>query len=207
MARPRNLVRHLALWHAGQQLGERGAAVLCGLDQGICGGCSCIRSFRSHACLHCPLPMPPPRPAMADDKITVPQVHAPRPGRQQPQERQPAVLPSDWTGRVRALPGQTLPHVPSCVREASAVAMAQSLEALLADGPDRDIEQGRAKLLLAPPPKGFTFALKSRGVASFGAMGSSKPCWFVPRPKQPSGKEVVGVMSMIQRAGGGGPDN
>ena len=155
LARPRNLVRHLALRHAGQQLGERGAAVLHGLDQGICGGCRGIRSFRSHSCLHCPSPVPPPRPAMAEDQVTVPQAHARRPGRQTNQDRQPVLLPPDWTARVRALPGQTLPHVPACVREATAVAMAQSLEALMADGPDVDLEQGRAKLLLAPPPKGF----------------------------------------------------
>ena len=87
--------------------------------------------------------------------ITVPHVHASRTRRQPGQERQPVNLPTDWKERVRALPGDSLPHVPACVREATAVAMAQSLEALVADGIDRDLEQGRTKVLLARPPKGF----------------------------------------------------
>ena len=33
--------------------------------------------------------------------------------------------------------------------------MTRDLEALIADGPDRDLEQGRTKLFLASPPKGF----------------------------------------------------
>ena len=42
-----------------------------------------------------------------------------------------------------------------CTRTAHALAMAEGLEALLDDGPDRYLELGRAKLLLAPPPAGF----------------------------------------------------
>ena len=87
--------------------------------------------------------------------ITVPQAHPSRGERQPRPERQAVNLPPDWKERVRALPGESLPHVPACVREATALAMAQSLEALMADATDRDLEQGRTKLLLAPPPKGF----------------------------------------------------
>ena len=155
LARPRNLVRHLATRHAGQQLGDRGAAVLRGIDQGVCGGCGAIRSFRSRDCLHCPPPVQPPRPAAAADIVVVPQARGVRPGRPAAHERQQMCLPADWTARVRALPGQTLPHIPACVREATALAMAESLEAVIADGPDRDLEQGRSKLLLAPPPRGL----------------------------------------------------
>ena len=41
------------------------------------------------------------------------------------------------------------------VREATGVARAEGIEAFLADGPDSDLEQGRSKLLLAPPPRAY----------------------------------------------------
>ena len=133
---------------------ERGAGVLRGLDIGICG-CGAMRSFRSRECLHCLPPTPPPRPVTADDCIAAPEAIAGRQQRAARGQREVAVLPPDWRDRVRALPGHTLPHVPACVREATAAAMAQGLEALLADDSDRDLELGRAKVLLAPPPKGL----------------------------------------------------
>ena len=153
-ARPRNLVRHLAVRHCGQELGERGAATLRGLDVGVCCGCGGIRSFRSNGCLHCLPPAPPPRPASADDRIVMPDAVAGRSAAAAPQ-RSPAALPADWVERVRRLPGHTLPHIPAAIRESAARAMAGCLEALLEDGADHALEQGRAKLLLSPPPKGF----------------------------------------------------
>ena len=52
---------------------------------------------------------------------------------------------------MRALPGQTLLHVPAQFRERAAIAMASSLEQLV-DG--SLLELGRSKLLFSVPPKG-----------------------------------------------------
>ena len=74
--------------------------------------------------------------------------HADKPRRQ-------VELPADWVRRVRGLPGHTIPHIPACVRDAAAEAMADSLEALLEGGADCHLEQGRSKLLLSLPPAGM----------------------------------------------------
>ena len=167
--------------------------MLRGLDHGICG-CKAIRSFRSHGCLHCSPPVPPPRPAMASDKVTVPQVRSARQGGPQQQQRRPAVLTTDWTKRVRALPGHTLPHVPACVREATAIAMTQGLEALLADEDDRDLEQGRAKLLLAPPRKDTTSAPSLRSGTSSGRTAPGRRSWCVLKHRHCSASGTVAAV-------------
>eukprot|EP00974_Lingulodinium_polyedra_P070255 6798303-Lingulodinium_polyedra.AAC.1 len=60
-------MRHLAMHHAGDVLGAKGASVLNGLDLGLCGGCGVVRTFRSRHCA-CHEPAPPPRFAVAEDK-------------------------------------------------------------------------------------------------------------------------------------------
>ena len=151
-ARPRNLTRHLVARHAGHRLGREGAAVLRGLDFGICGGCGGVRSYRAADCPHCPAPAPPPRPARAEDVL-----RRLAPGRAEARAAAPArvvaELPEDWVARLERLPSDTVPHIPGALRDAMAAAMAQSFEAMVDDGPDAALEQGRAKLLLSPPPR------------------------------------------------------
>ena len=57
---------------------------------------------------------------------------------------------------MRALPGASTPHVPAALRDRLATAIAEGIEAALADGPDRCLELGRTKLLLGPCPVGLT---------------------------------------------------
>ena len=154
-ATQRTLARHLASRHVGCLLGDRGAASLRGMHRGVCGACGGLRAYSSRMCHFCAT-IAPPRPAQPTDRIRDPvgcARRAPAPASQG--ERTIAPLPEDWEPRVRALPAHTLPHVPACVRLHVCAAMAQSLEAMLADDADRFMELGRSKLLLSVPPKGF----------------------------------------------------
>ena len=151
-SQPRNLVRHLAAMHRGQQLGEAGASTLRGCEQGICLGCKGIRSFKSTQCLHCAPPIRPPRRAEAEDTIRCP-APVERIPCSQPATQSAAQLPEGWVARCRALPSQTIVHIPRTLRDAHTRIMTYSLGALIADAKDCNLEQGRSKLLLGPVPK------------------------------------------------------
>ena len=148
----RGLVRHLTTRHCGAALGDRGALALRGISRGICPCCSGLRSLWSKQCFHC-LSVEPPRPARAADRITQPgrdqRAREARPGGASADGPMQATLPADWETRVRALPGNTLVHVPARFRERFAIAMAQGLEDLALGGL---LEFGRSKLLMSSPP-------------------------------------------------------
>ena len=148
----RNLVRHLASKHRGQELGTKGANTLHGCDLGICRGCRSIRSYRSNHCQHCAPPVAPPRPAEAGDTVTCPPALA-RVPLSQPEEQPPIELPQDWAPRVRALLGVTVVHIPRSLRDGHAKVIADCLDALVTGGPACQLEQGRSKLSMAPVPK------------------------------------------------------
>ena len=149
----RGLVRHLKCRHAGHQLGERGAAVLRGLDRGICTGCSGLRSVWGKQCWTCGL-VAPPRVACASDKVVVPATNRVIRERGPGAETSATVpLPHDWCARVEALSSSSIVHTLSHLRERSAIALAQCLEDLVAGG---ELERGRSKLLFAHIPKGLS---------------------------------------------------
>ena len=143
-------MRHLTSTHCGQQLGQSGADVFAGLGRGFCPHCNGICSVWSRECPHCAT-AEPVRPARPLDTISLPRRTAQGVPPESSRPGEGRTLPADWIARLDALPSATLVHIPAQFRERMATAMAEGLEDLLQGG---QLERGRSKLLLAPPPKG-----------------------------------------------------
>ena len=149
------LVQHLARQHAGQQLSDSACMVLKGIERGICPrpSCRCLRTLWSRQCQRCHS-IEPTRAASPGDCL-------PRGEDRRVRPREPAPmpeayeLPADFTERVRMLPCSTCLHIPVQFRERMACVWANTLEdALRGDARQAALEEGRAKLLLSPPPRG-----------------------------------------------------
>ena len=158
------LMRHITHQHAGSTLDEAACSLFTAIERVTCTAPACggLRRVGARVCNRCGQASQP-RPPLVGDIIMGP-LGAPVSGEDTTMvdadvnvtpsltvDLPPVDLPGDFTQRIRALPSNTILHVPaSCrLRMISAVAqcwngMAQGLD----DYPQ--LEEGRSKLLLSP---------------------------------------------------------
>ena len=163
------LMRHVTHQHAGSVVDEVTCSLFTAIERVTCTAPACggLRRVGARVCNRCGQARPPqvgdvimgPLGApvsgedtvMADAEVNVtPSLTVDLP---------PVVLPADFTERIRALPSNTISHVPaSCrLRMISAVARCWNVMAQGRDDYAR-LEEGRSKLLLSTVPQGLSVA-------------------------------------------------
>ena len=159
----RGLMCHLTCRHAGAALTEVACDQLRGLERGVCcgQGCGALRLLTSRSCARCS-ESSPPRPVRVGDIVAA--VAPGTAGGGAVREPEPAGEPPHLPGgaardefqkRVRALPSNTILHIPVQLRERHSAIVA-GLLARMASGEAEAcaLEEARSKLLLLPCPRG-----------------------------------------------------
>ena len=158
----RGLMVHLSSRHSGAVIDDAARSVLCGLDRGLCTGCGCVLSMRSHTCHRCHLSALPREPRVGDvikgtrrrEQMTTAadqDIHMNING------GVPAIAVDDRPGlleRVRKLSSNTEVHNPSALRNRFANNLTHILKKMN-EGDEEAffLEELRSKLLLSPVPK------------------------------------------------------
>ena len=132
--------------------------VLRGIGRNVCTNIECgsLQAYWNRYCTRCGF-RAPARPIREGDVIQEPLARpcAPQPPVEQ-QLQEPVALPADFVTRVRALPCNTMVHIPLCQRERMCTIMVSTMQGLVGGDPiAAALEEARSKLLLLPPPTGL----------------------------------------------------
>ena len=166
------LMRHITHQHAGSIVDESTCSLFTAIERVTCTSPACggLRRMGARVCNRCGQASQarPPQvgdiimgplgvPASGEDTVMVDVDVAVTPSLT---VDLPIIdLPSDFTQRIRALPSNTVLHVPASCRLRMISAVAQCWNGM-AQGRDdyAQLEEGRSKLLLSPVPQGLSVA-------------------------------------------------
>ena len=166
------LMRHITHQHAGSTVDEATCSLFTAIERVTCTAPACggLRRVGVRVCNRCGQASQA-RPPRVGDIIMGP-LGAPVSGEDTTMvdadvnvtpsltvDLPPVDLPGDFTQRIRALPSNTMLHVPASCRLRMISAVAQCWNGM-AQGRDdyAQLEEGRSKLLLSPVPQGLSAA-------------------------------------------------